>query len=877
MTNLILVATKLAMPSLNPRWVNRPRLMALLDSGRDRRLTLLSAAPGSGKTTALAQYCAQRGNTAWLGLDAADADPARFAAGIAAAVERIIPGGCPGTTALLTSPTDATPAGIAATLANDLARVSRLTIVLDDFHLVGSDGVSTLVTALIDQLPEQVRLIIATQADPALPLARLRAAGQLCAIRGTDLRLVGREAASFVRQTMRLDLPTEVIALLETKTEGWAAGLQLAALALAEVPVGDRSALAGGTISGSHRYVFDYLAEEVFRGCPAPTRDFLLSTCPLDRMCGSLCDAVTGGADGREMLERLELSNLFVVPLDAERRWYRYHQLFGEFLHRQLTREREMAVAGICARAAEWHQCQGDAESALQYWLRAGEYDTAGDIMEACAQEALSRGEISRLLGWTDALPSAVLTARPRLGLANAWALLIGRGPGVGLDAQLAALEQGMAGRDTAAERAEILTIRASAALLTNQPGLSVELASGALVAAAPDDWHLRSLISLALARAAWQTGAVVRATEAFAQAAEYGRHCGRKNLAAGALFNLARLEALRGKLATATGIFDEAMALATANGGAHLPVTGLGHVWYAQTLLELNRLDEARHEAEDGLAGCRPTGNGESVVHALVTLAQVVSAEGNAGLAGELAEQATAEAAAVGGAALHCLAEAVRVHVALARGDRTAAQRWVAGATPADVTSPQRIFEQVTWGRALLATGRTDAAVRHLGALQAAADESACPGWAARVRVPLALGLLTAGENGQAAQLTRLALKAAEQDGFRRALLDQGPALPRLEALLAATEARQLRAFTAASAISLPIDQTLGGLVELSARELEVLRLMAAGLSNQAIAEQLVVTEGTAKWHVHNILSKLDVSNRTQALARARELRILS
>lgn len=866
MTDLPFVATKLAIPSLNPRWVNRPRLMALLDSGRDRRLTLLSAAPGSGKTTALAQYCAQRGNIAWLGLDAADADPARFAAGIAAAVERVIPGGCPGTAALLTSPADATPAGLAATLANDLARVSRLTIVLDDFHLVGSDGVSTLVAALIDQLPEQVRLIIATQVDPALPLARLRAAGQLCPIRGTDLRFGGREAASFIRQTMRLDLPTEVIALLETKTEGWAAGLQLAALAL-----------AAGTVSGGHRYVFDYLAEEVFRSCPAPTRDFLLSTCPLDRMCGSLCDAVTGGTDGQEMLERLELSNLFVVPLDAERRWYRYHQLFGEFLHRQLTRERETAVAGICGRAAEWHQCQGDAESALQYWLRAGEYDTAGDIMEACAPEALSRGEISRLLGWTDALPSAVLTARPRLGLANAWALLIGRGPGVGLDAQLTALEQGMAGRDIAAEQAEILTIRASAALLTNQPGLSVELASGALVAAAPDDWHLRSLTSLALARAAWQTGAVVRATEAFAQAAEYGRHCGRKNLAAGALFNLARLETLRGKLATATDIFDEAMALATANGGAHLPVTGLGHVWYAQTLLELNRLDEARHEAEDGLAGCRPTGNGESVVHALVTLAQVVSAEGNAGLAGELAEQATAEAAVVGGAALHCLAEAARVHVALARGDKTAAQRWVAGATPAGVTSPQRIFEQVTWGRALLATGHTDTAVRHLGALQAAADESACPGWAARVRVPLALGLLTAGENGQAAQLIRLALKAAEQDGFRRALLDQGPALARLEALLAATEARQLRAFTAASAISLPIDQTLGGLVELSARELEVLRLMAAGLSNQAIAEQLVVTEGTAKWHVHNILSKLNVSNRTQALARARELRILS
>src|SRR5215468_10936676 len=386
-----LVATKFHIPRAG--FVPRPRLLARLAEGIGRGLTVVCTPAGFGKTTLLGDWARRsRRTVAWLSLDSADNDPARFWRYVAAALE-----------------------AVATAVINQLAVVpdaGAVVLVLDDYHLIEAPTVHDSVAFLVERLPPALRLVLASRTDPPLPLARLRARGQLGELRADDLRFTLGETAAFLREATGLDLPTELVAALQERTEGWAAGVQLAALSLR-----GHADPAGfvATFSGSHRFVLDYLSEEVLARQPSEVVDFLLETSVLDRLSGPLCDAVTGRCGSQAVLEGLERASLFVVPLDEERGWWRYHHLFAGLLRARLAHERPGRVPGLHRAAAAWHEDHGLADGAIRHALAAGEARWAARLIERHAEEMLWRGEGATLCRWFRALPAEMLRARPRL------------------------------------------------------------------------------------------------------------------------------------------------------------------------------------------------------------------------------------------------------------------------------------------------------------------------------------------------------------------------------------------------------------------------------------------------------------------------------
>lgn len=870
-----LTVTKVTVPSANKAWVSRPRVMARLQEGQGRLLTLLCAAAGSGKTTAVSQYSAGRGDVAWVSLDAGDGSLAQFTAYVAAALQRVEPGIGADAVGVLHSSGRGSPLEVGMALVNDLALLRHdLTLVLDDYHLAETEEIRQLVAFVVEHVPPQVHLVIVSQNDPQLPLARLRARGQLIEIRGDHLRFNVEEATQFLRKTMRVTLPDRTVRLLIERTEGWAAGLQLATLALRDsADATDDLREAADLVGGGHRYLFDYLAEEVFRNCSADTQEFLLQTCLLERICGPLCDAVTGRTDGQATLERLERANLFIVPLDGDRQWFRYHWLFGEFLKGWLQRTRPGGVLEIYRKAAAWAYAVGEKRQAIQYWLLAHEFSSAADALQAISRELLSHGEVNGLLNWVTSLPARELQARPSLALAYAWAKVISTGSSPDLVELLRSIEQTLDEHETG-HRAEIAAIRASLALQAGDISGTMSLAREALSKALPDDWRSRGLASMTLGWSSWLAGSVRVAAESFASYAESSLREDHPFQAAAALFNVARCHALQGELQRAVDVFERALQIAAEEGGSHLPVTSLGHTWLSEVLLELDRLDEARHHAVDGVACCRPLGNIEATVHALVTLSRVMTSQGNLAQALACVDEASEAACRHARQPLLSLVQAARIHLALARGDTAEVREWVSQGDLTATPSPRLVFEQLTLGRALVALERPDEAVTYLKRLLETAENAACPGWATRVRVVQAIALRSMGDAASSTQVLETALAFAERTGFRRCFLDEGrriiPVLSRASGEFAAELRSRLSSPTATSEEQQPRQGLL------SDRELEILRLMADGLSNQDIATRLFVTQGTAKWHIHNILSKLGAASRTQAVARARDMRLL-
>src|SRR5215211_6388370 len=397
-----LVSTKLRPSQARPNLVARPRLIAKLEPQAGRKLMLISAPAGFGKTTLLGEWAASRSDeqcVAWVSLDEADNDPARFLSSLRA------PGSPP-------------VEGLTGALINELADFpGTLAIVLDDYHLIDSDQVHGIVSFLLERLPSNVHLVISSRIDPPLPLARLRARGQIAEINAADLSFAREEAVAFLKDTMELNLSDEYVTALEARTEGWIAGLQLAALSMRDredIPSFVRA------FSGSHRDVLDFLAEEVLERQSERVRSFLLETSILQRLTGELCDAVTAREDGQEMLETLERENLFVVALDDERRWYRYHHLFADVLRGLLEKERSKDVKQLHLRAASWYERNGWASEAVEHALAAGDAGWAARLVEYYTQALFQRGEGVTVDRWLLALPAGLVRSRPRLSLAQA-------------------------------------------------------------------------------------------------------------------------------------------------------------------------------------------------------------------------------------------------------------------------------------------------------------------------------------------------------------------------------------------------------------------------------------------------------------------------
>jgi ATP/maltotriose-dependent transcriptional regulator MalT len=908
----VLLATKLHVPRPRPGFVPRPRLAEALGEGLARRLILVCAPAGSGKTALLADW-ARSGNrpVAWLSLDAADNDPVRFWRHVVAALDRARSGIGERIGPLLGLPAPASFGGLVTALINELAAQrgdGEVLLVLDDYHLIDAQPVHGSLGFLLEHLPPGLHLVLASRADPPLPLARLRAGGQLAELRTADLRFSGEEAAALLRESAGADLPAAAVAALAARTEGWVAGLQLAALSLR-----GRADPAGfvAAFGGSHRYILDYLAEEVLDRQHEEVRTFLLETSLLERLCGGLCDAVTGRTDSQAMLEEVERANLFLVPLDEVRGWWRYHHLFADLLRARLQQQRPGRVAGLHRAAAAWCEEHGLADDAVRHALAAGDTAWAARLVERHVEELLGRSEGATLRRWLSALPAESVRDRPRLCLAQAY----GAAMGFQVEALEALLDdaerafavsgdepyEASAGRPVSSLAnvpAGIAFLRAVLARLRGDAALASGYNRQALAQLGEDDWLMRYLVRWNQAAADWLGGRPGPAERGLAEVLAELRAAGQffaGFLAMRVWYDLGEVQRAQGNLDAALATYRQ--ALEEAGESSQTAITGPAHVGLAQVLYERDELTAALDHATRGITLCRQLTFTQSLATGVAVVARIRHARGDA--AGALEAIGEAGQAGLSPQVITLLnpVPAQRARLLLAQGDVHAAAQWTtaAGLSPDDEPGYPREPEYLVLARVLLAQDRPGAALALLERLNAAAVSQDRAGSVIEIGALRALALAAAGEENAAVDVLAGALTLACPQGYVRVFADEGPPMAALlGALVAAQRAEQ------AAARGVPLGclaRVLGafgekpatpgagrgaaavvpGLVEqLTARELEVLALLAAGAPNPRIAEQLVVSLDTVKKHVSHLLGKLGAANRTEAVTRARQLGLI-
>src|SRR5829696_5138943 len=587
-----LVSTKLHSFRTRPKLVARPRLTESLTGEVGRRLTLLSAPAGFGKTALLNEWIESRAgggrSVGWVSLDEGDNDPVRFVSYLVAALRKTGEEEFgEGVLAALRSPEPPRMEAVLGAFVNELADLpGEVAVVLDDYHVIDFENVHWIVTFLLERLPENIHLVISGRVDPPLPLARLRARGQMMELHAADLRFTPEEAAAFLNDAMGLDISAGDIAALEGVTEGWIAALQLAALSMRErKDVSDfiRS------FSGEHRDVFDFLAEEVLEGQSEPVQMFLLETSILDSLSGPLCDAVTGRNDGQRMLERLERENLLVVPLDDERVWYRYHHLFADFLRGRLERERPERLTPLHLRASEWYEENALVAEAVRHALSAGDHERAARLMESGVGQTWYRGEVMTLLDWLRKLPKEAMLRRPLLVVWYAAALmLVGRFDGVESllrEAESAVGAFGEGGGEEPQLRADeadpqhvlatAAAVRSLHTRLQGDPQGAIEHAQRALALLPADNLDPRPFAALCLAEAYRAADDLEAANATFAETAKLSQAAGHDYIALTAMGSLSRLRMSQGRLREADTSLRQALGFAAERGAELLPAVG--------------------------------------------------------------------------------------------------------------------------------------------------------------------------------------------------------------------------------------------------------------------------------------------------------------
>src|SRR6266702_3421033 len=601
-----ILATKLYLPRLRPNVVSRPRLLERLNEGLHRKLTLIAAPAGFGKTTLVSEWVAlierpkaRRARTAWLSLGEGDNDPARFVAYLVAALQTI----GEGVLGVLQSPQPPPTESILTALLNEITTLpDHFVLVLDDYHVIDAKAVDMALTYLVEHLPPQMHLVIATREDPHLPLARLRARGHLTELRAADLRFTAAEAAAFLNQVMGLSLSAEDIAALEDRTEGWIAGLQLAALSMQghqDVPGFIRA------FAGDHRYIVDYLVEEVLQRQPEPVRSFLLQTSILDRLHGPLCDAVTGQEEGNARLEALERGNFFVVPLDDQRHWYRYHHLFAEVLSAHLLAEQPDQVSTLHRRASEWYEQNGSVADAIRHALSACDFERAADLVELAIPAMRQSRQEARVLGWLKALPDELLQVRPVLSVGYAWALLL-NGELEGVEARLQNAERWL---DTTADRGEMVVVddeefrrlpggiaifRAAIAQALGSVPDTLKYAQQARDLVPEDDHLLRGSAAGFLGLAYWTSGDLEAAHRSYAECMALVQRGGYLSDALGCAIALADIRIAQGRLHEAMSTYEQALQEALGQGEPVLRGTADMYVGLSELHCEQNDLHTA-------------------------------------------------------------------------------------------------------------------------------------------------------------------------------------------------------------------------------------------------------------------------------------------
>ncbi len=895
-----LLTTKLYAPPPRPRGVVRRRLLDKLEAGlqQGHRLTLVSAPAGYGKSTLVSTWLHDAGRPfAWLSLDEGDNDLARFLAHLVAALQTI-----PALAGLaahppVPSPTMASPVQLLTPLINGIAAQSEpFILVLDEYEALSEAGVHEAVGFLLAHQPTPLHLAIVTRLDPPLPLARLRARDQITEIRMRDLRFTEEEVTSFLHHTMGLELSHEEISLLETRTEGWVAGLQLAALSLQEerTPVNFIRAFAG-----DDRHVQEYLLEEVLVRQPAEMQAFLLKTAILRRLSASLCDALvydeTTPGDSRPMLKRLEEANLFLLPLDNRQEWYRYHSLFADLLVHRLSREHPDWVPALHRRAALWHDAQGQALESTRHALAAQDFELAASLLEKTLRQTAtwSGSDPTTLLHWIGMLPDIALRARPWLWLLSIRARYI-QGGLENVDREMQELEQSLAERSAgeppmASLRTGVQLDRAYYAVMGGRIQQAMALAQAAVPQLSQNDrmtqFRLLSLRGLAHLRA----GRVAEAGRLLPQAIDLIVDAGMPFAALGPACNMVELYIAAGRLGAAAQLCEQALVWGTVE-GKPFSVTGIVSLLQGRVAYERNDLVAAEHYLVEGLDRLRQGEINDSfgVGHALLSL--VRQARGDEAAAQESIAQARQLAEQIKVARLSGLVEAYQARLRLAEGRLDAARQWAEDYRLAGPTEYLREFEDLTLARVLLAIEETNAALALLERLTASAEEAGRLGTVLEVLVLQALALQAAGDENGALQALGRALALAEPEGYGRVFVEGGAAMGQLltralEEGIAPTYAfRLLAALAEEQEGTRPPEAARAAnptrtppLVEPpSERELEVLALVAAGLSNNAIADRLCLSVHTVKSHTCNVYGKLGVHNRVQAVKRAQALGLL-
>jgi LuxR family maltose regulon positive regulatory protein len=856
-------------------------------------LTLVSAPAGFGKTTLLTEWLAA-GNgrsAAWLSLDQRDDDPVVFWTYLLAALQTTDPGVGAGALALLQEP-HASIDEVLATLVNDLDAVQGdVVLVLDDYHLIETREVHDGMAFLLEHLPPPVHVVIATRADPPLPLARMRARGELVEVRADDLRFTTEEVSAYLDEATGRALGAEQVAALESRTEGWIAALQLAALSMR-----GREDVAGfiAGFAGDDRYIVDYLVEEVLQRQPDDVRTFLLQTAILSRLSGDLCDAVVGRDGGTAVLEALDRANLFLVPLDDRRHWYRYHHLFADVLHARLLAEQPDRVPELHRRAGAWHAQHGEPSEAIRHALAGGDAERAADLVELAMPEARRNRQETTLRHWFRQLPEAVLRNRPVLRVGYAGAILVhGELDGVEehlRDAERWLDEVGDGGDDAVvrAVRSQVAVYRAAQARMTGDLAGTTTHARRVLDLAGREDHLLRGSAAGLLGLASWTRGDLPAARGWWADSRVELERAGHHSDALGVAIALADISITQGRLRDAAATYQRGLAAAARRGSPVLRGAADMHVGLGELFLERDDLDAARQHLAASTELGEHAGLPQNRHRRRVAMARVRQAEGDLDGAVDLLDEAERLYVSDMFPDVRPI-PALRARVWIAQGRVGTALGWARdrGVSADDDPSYLREYEHVTLARALLAehaaSGDPTAVTRATALLErllTAAQEGERTGSVLELLVLRALAHQARGDRTGALDPLERALALAEPEGHVRVFLDEGPAMASLLGAMvrrgsAPPYAHRLLAAVPAAGRGAPVQR---GLVEpLSVRELEVLRLLGTDLDGPGIARELVVSLNTVRTHTKHIYAKLGVTSRRAAVRRAADLDLLA
>ena len=870
--------TKINVPPLRQRAILRTHLIARLDEGRVRPLTLISAPAGFGKTTLLTSWLQADGResrVAWLSLDDEDNDPVRFLYYVVAALQAVEPGIGRALVSLFGYLQRPPARDLMTLLLNEVGELAKpILLVLDDYHVIKNPEIDAALVFLVDRAPEGLRLLVATREEPRLPLARWRSLGHVTEIDLETLRFSPEETGLFLKQTMGLHVQDEIVRLLGARTDGWIAGLQMAALSLQQNDRSDGSldvAHVAKAFTGGHRYVIDYLASEVLHQQPDEIRNFLRQTAILDRLCASLCDAVTERTDSKRILARLEQANMFLLRLDDHRQWYRYHQLFADFLRTGLDAS---AALALHRRASAWYETQGLLEEALRHALGAQDILAAVRLFRGALDGLCRRGEFPSALALLEALPDATVRSHADLAGYMAWLLYLGG------RVEEAENYSGLAqttddSESPVTDRGMLLAFRAFLAINQGDPKQALPLAQEALQQFGESETFFRACALSLLGHAQRFCGEAKKATQTLRQAVSLGRKLGNDLITLDALATLAPLMLEQGQLRESIALCNRAVEQYVDSLGKPLPVAGLVYTRLGSLHYETNDLETARSCLITGVALCRQLGMVYYAFSGERALARVQHASGDRKAAWNTLAAATELARQAQNPQRWRSLAALSAELHLREGNVEAAMHALGEAQNA----PQAAIGRESLVRVQLLLARNDAqgAVSALDRAEAIASKEGLQGNLIAIHVWRALCKRALGNRPAAIREVERAIFLAAAGGYRRIFLDAGAAIAPLLERARAANPDFVDDLLETFAPTKDVTCAAQALVEpLSGTQIQILGHLDRGLTNQEIADRLAITVGTTKWHLNQIFGKLQVRNRVEAIARAHELKLL-